>query len=94
MKDIDFETEGIEQLVLGRKKTKIIEIFNIKNDDKDDYKPDKILSKIPKTKEFPYYEIMNDIKELVKNADRTSSGRLIKFTKLIDRENGPGVSNN
>ena len=85
---------NMRQLILARGKTKIIEVFDIQDNVKDDCKPDNILSKIPKTKEFPYYEIMNDIKELVKNADRTSSGRLIKFTKLIDRENGPGVSNN
>ena len=34
MKGINFQTKGFKQLVLGRKKTKIIEIFNIKNDDR------------------------------------------------------------
>ena len=88
MNEISIQLDDIELLVKSRKKTKLLEIFTIES---DAYEPDGILSKIPRTKEFPYYEILDDIKELITEADQTTSGRLIKYTKLVNSLHVPVV---
>jgi len=86
--EINIQRDDIELLVKSRKKNKLLEIFNIESDAQE---PDSILSKIPRTKEFPYYEILDDIKELMTEADQTTSGRLIKYAKLVNSLHVPVV---
>ena len=73
-------TEDMSSLVIARGKTDIVKLFGLQV---ITMKNEKILENIPRTQEYPYYDLMaKHILPLVENACN-SSGGLLKYDELI-----------
>ena len=88
---VQIEKEKIEDLLKMRGKTEILDIFGVQYS--QDEAAEKILKDIPKFEEFPYCEVMDEIRTLVKkfNPSLSANEKEIDFKTLLAKLHVPIV---
>ena len=87
---VDTKTRELEKLIIQRGRTKIVDLFKLKNVEIISPKYKDIIDKFPKTKDFQYVNIMDKIIPMVRGAG-PSMRRLVTFRDLLNKLHTPPI---
>ena len=88
--DVETNYHQYKNLIVKRGRTKIVELFKLRNVQIISPKYKDILDKFPKTEEFQYVNIMDKILPMVLEADPRNR-RLVTFEDLLDKLHTPPI---